>query len=151
MTQQDLAAALKSELGRGLSQSYLSQIESGRRPHLTNSSRMMLARFFKVHPGHLVDDPEDFHPELTSDLRAESDQLEAWLLEGAMQFARDPDLSDALFQLANFHDPRKCLLLLDAIIATPGLLERLSEVLAPQHASRDAHADSRRKARRGDR
>ena len=70
MTQQDLARALKKELGGGLSQSYLSQIESGARPHLTNSSRMVLARFFKVHPGYLVDDPEGYHTELTSDLRA---------------------------------------------------------------------------------
>ena len=43
MTQQDLARALKKEVGKGLSQSYLSQIESGARPHLTNASRMMLA------------------------------------------------------------------------------------------------------------
>ena len=70
MTQQDLARALKQEMGGGLSQSYLSQIESGARPHLTNSSRMVLARFFKVHPGYLVDDPEGYHTELTSDLRA---------------------------------------------------------------------------------
>ena len=70
MTQQDLARALHKEMGGGLSQSYLSQIESGARPHLTNSSRMLLARFFKVHPGYLVDDPEGYHTELTSDLRA---------------------------------------------------------------------------------
>ena len=70
MTQQDLAVALKKEMGSGLSQSYLSQIESGARPHLTNASRMLLARFFKVHPGYLVDDPEGYHTELTSDLRA---------------------------------------------------------------------------------
>ena len=80
MTQQDLARALKKELGAGLSQSYLSQIESGARPHLTNSSRMMLARFFKVHPGYLVDDPEGYHTELTSDLRAMQDRLDLWLI-----------------------------------------------------------------------
>ncbi len=61
MTQQDLVVALKKEMGSGLSQSYLSQIESGARPHLTNASRMLLARFFKVHPGYLVDDPEGYH------------------------------------------------------------------------------------------
>ena len=96
MTQQDLARALKKETGRGLSQSYLSQIESGARPHLTNASRMLLARFFKVHPGYLVDDPEGYHTELTSDLRATDDRLDLWLINGAEQFTNDPELSHAL-------------------------------------------------------
>src|SRR5713226_3610534 len=68
MTQQDLARALKKEMGGGLSQSYLSQIESGARPHMTNKTRMLLARFFKVHPGYLVSDPDGFHTELTSEV-----------------------------------------------------------------------------------
>ena len=54
----ELARLIQKELGKSISQSYLSQIESGARPHLTNSTRMLLARFFKVHPGYLVDDPE---------------------------------------------------------------------------------------------
>ena len=70
MTQQEVVRAAKSELKDSISQSYLSQIESGVRPHLTNSTRMLLARFFKVHPGYLVDDPEGFHTELVSDARA---------------------------------------------------------------------------------
>src|SRR6201997_3947937 len=70
MTQQELVRAIRSELKASMSQSYLSQIESGARPHLTNTTRMLLARFFKVHPGYLVDDPEGYHTELTSDLRA---------------------------------------------------------------------------------
>src|SRR5258708_33851147 len=36
----------------GISQSYLSQIESGTRPHLTNTTRLLLAKFFKLHPGY---------------------------------------------------------------------------------------------------
>ena len=60
MTQQEMARLIQKELGKSISQSYLSQIESGARPHLTNSTRMLLARFFKVHPGYLVDDPEGF-------------------------------------------------------------------------------------------
>jgi len=58
MTQQELAKAMKKEVGRGLSQAYLSQIESGTRPHLTHGTRTLLARFFRVYPGFLVDDPE---------------------------------------------------------------------------------------------
>jgi len=131
MTQQDLARALKQETGKGLSQSYLSQIESGARPHLTNASRMLLARFFKVHPGYLVDDPEGFHTELTSDLRAMEDRLDLWLIGGAEQFTRDPELSHALLEVAKHNDTRKCLVLLGAILETPELVERLSEVLKP--------------------
>jgi transcriptional regulator with XRE-family HTH domain len=131
MTQQVLARALKKELGRGLSQSYLSQIESGARPHLTNASRMLLARFFKVHPGYLVDDPEGFHTELTSDLRATEDRLDLWLINGAEQFTRDAELSEALLDVAKYKDTRKCLLLLGAILESPELVERLTEVLRP--------------------
>jgi transcriptional regulator with XRE-family HTH domain len=131
MTQQDLARALKKETGKGLSQSYLSQIESGARPHLTNASRMLLARFFKVHPGYLVDDPEGYHTELTSDLRAIDDRLDLWLITGAEQFARDPELSHALLQVAKHRDTRKALVLLGAILETPELVERLAEVLKP--------------------
>ena len=57
MTQQELVRAIQSELKTPLSQSYLSQIESGARPHLTNTTRQILAKFFKVHPGYLVEDP----------------------------------------------------------------------------------------------
>ncbi len=69
MTQQEVVRALAREMKKPLSQSYLSQIESGARPHLTNSTRMLLAKFFGVHPGYLVDDPEGFHTELMSDAR----------------------------------------------------------------------------------
>ena len=64
MSQQELTRAITAETGSKMSQSYLSQIESGARPHLTNTTRQILAKFFKVHPGYLVDDPEGYHPEL---------------------------------------------------------------------------------------
>jgi transcriptional regulator with XRE-family HTH domain len=131
MTQQDLAKAMKKELGRGLSQSYLSQIESGARPHLTNASRMLMARFFKVHPGYLVDDPEGYHTELTSDLRAMEDRLDLMLINAAEQFANDAELSEALLRIARYSDTRKALVLLGAVLEAPGLLERLTEVLRP--------------------
>src|SRR5229473_4577140 len=69
MTQQEVVRAIGKELKQKISQSYLSQIESGARPHLTNNTRMLLSKFFKVHPGYLVDDPEGYHTELMSDLR----------------------------------------------------------------------------------
>src|SRR5712671_4918046 len=131
MTQQEIVRSVKKELGKTISQSYLSQIESGARPHLTNSTRMLLARFFKVHPGYLVDDPEGYHTELTSDLRAMQDRLDLWLINGAEEFAGDSEISHALLLAAKHHDTRKCLVLLGAILEAPELVERLSEVLKP--------------------
>ncbi|HUN88239.1 MAG TPA: helix-turn-helix domain-containing protein [Terriglobales bacterium] len=138
MTQQEITRALKAETGQTLSQSYLSQIESGARPHLTNSSRMLLAKFFKVHPGYLVDDPEGYHTELVSDVRVLEDTLDLWLIGGAERFRRDPKVCHALLQLAKHDDSRKCLVLLGAILETPQLVDRLTEVLLPERAKAKA-------------
>jgi transcriptional regulator with XRE-family HTH domain len=131
MTQQELARAIKAELKTSMSQSYLSQIESGARPHLTNTTRQMLAKFFKVHPGYLVDDPEGYHAELMSEARVLDDKLDLWLVNGAERFPRDPELRKALLTLAKHPESRQCLLLLESLIETPGLVERLVEVLRP--------------------
>ena len=120
----------------GLSQGYLSQIESGARPHLTNTTRLLLAKFFKVHPGYLVDDPEGYQAELMSDARNTEDKLDLWLVGGAERFRKDPALSSALLTLANHDDSRQCLLLLKAVLDTPGLVDRLCEALSPQRAVR---------------
>ncbi len=129
MTQQALAEAIEREVGVHMNQAYLSQIERGARPHLTNTTRMALAKFFKVHPGYLVDDPEGFHTELTSDVRALEDNLDLWLIGGAEQFADDPEVRDALLKLAKHPDTRQCLALVGAILETPELVDRLLEVL----------------------
>ncbi|MBZ5611533.1 MAG: helix-turn-helix domain-containing protein [Acidobacteriia bacterium] len=136
LTQQEVVRALKQEQKKSISQSYLSQIESGVRPHLTNSTRMLLARFFKVHPGYLVDDPEGFHTELVSDVRGVEDQLDLWLIEGAERFRGDPEVGRALLSVAKHDDSRRCLLLLEAILDTPNLADRLFEVLKPEAAAR---------------
>jgi len=131
MTQLEVVRALRQERGKAISQSYLSQIENGVRPHLTNSTRMLLARFFKVHPGYLVDDPEGYHNELTSHLPASEDRLDLWLIDGAERFSRDHDVSQALLTLARRDDTRRCLVLMSSILDAPGLVDRLLEVLAP--------------------
>ena len=100
MTQQDLVRALKKEMGSGLSQSYLSQIESGARPHLTNATRMLLARFFKVHPGLSGGRSRGLPHRADQRSARQEDRLDLWLINGAEQFARDPELSHALLQLA---------------------------------------------------
>jgi transcriptional regulator with XRE-family HTH domain len=129
MTQQELNAAMKREIGRGLSQAYLSQIESGARPHLTHTTRELLARFFRVYPGFLVDDPEGYTPELQSELRAIDAKVDSWLYAGAEQFTADPELQRAILTIAETPDSRTPLLLLAEILRSPGLAERLSEVL----------------------
>jgi transcriptional regulator with XRE-family HTH domain len=132
MSQLELVRAIAGETGSRLSQSYLSQIESGARPHLTNTTRQTLAAFFKVHPGYLVDDPEGYSPELQSDLRHMEDQFDLWLVSGAERFRRDPELKKALLTLAQHQRSRECVLLLEAILETPGLDRRLAEVLRPK-------------------
>jgi transcriptional regulator with XRE-family HTH domain len=131
MTQQEVVRAIKKDLRKSISQSYLSQIESGARPHLTNTTRMLLAKFFKVHPGYLVDDPEGYSTELTSSFLAADDALDLWLISGAERFRRDTEVSQALLKVARHEDTRKCLILLAEILDAPGLADRLLQVLRP--------------------
>jgi len=135
MTQAEVSRSLGKELSEPISQAYLSQLESGARPHMTNKTRMLLARFFKVHPGYLVSDPDGFHTELTSEVRALEDKLDLWLIQGAERFRRDPDVSLALLALAKHADSRRCLVLVREILETPNLAERLLQVLKPESAS----------------
>jgi len=145
ISQQELSRLIQKELGKSISQSYLSQIESGARPHLTNSTRMLLARFFKVHPGYLVDDPEGFQNELISDVGALEDKLDLWLVSGAERFCREPDLHHSLLAIAKHADSRMCLVLLANILENGGLAERLLEVLKPQ-ASPGSGSNARRRS-----
>src|SRR5579871_742733 len=131
MTQQEIVQAIRKDLGETISQSYLSQIENGVRPHLTNKTRSLLAKFFKVHPGYLVNDPDGFHTELLSDVGALEDKLDLWLIQGAERFRNDPQVSKALLNVAKHEDSRRCLLLLDSILETPQLVDRLLSVLRP--------------------
>jgi transcriptional regulator with XRE-family HTH domain len=161
MTQLELVRAMREEAGKSkargrakgpspsISQSYLSQIENGARPHMTQSSRALLAKFFKVHPGFLVDDPEGYHAELTSDLRTTEGQLDVWLLQGSEKFANDPEVGNVLIKAAREKDTRRCFLLLGAILDTPGLADRLLEALRPELAA--SNGNHRRTASAGER
>jgi transcriptional regulator with XRE-family HTH domain len=150
MSQLELVRAIDAEAGSKLSQSYLSQIENGARPHLTNTTRQLLARFFKVHPGYLVDDPEGYSPELQSELRNVEDKLDLWLVSGAERFRRDPELKQALLSLAQHEHSRECLLLLEAILETPGLMPRLAEVLRPKKQGQGISHPNKQRALAGD-
>ena len=129
MTQQDLVRALKKEMGAGLSQSYLSQIESGARPHLTQATRQLLARFFKVHPGFLLDDAPGFQTGLGSELRIEDAKIDSLLYAAAENFPNDPEFGRTLQAIADYSDTRKSLLLLGEILKVPGLTDHLYDVL----------------------
>lgn len=150
MSQSELVRAIADEMHKPISQSYLSQIESGARPHLTNTTRLLLAKFFKVHPGYLVEDPEGYHAEILSDLRVVAGQrrangagghhrphdletkLDLWLIAGSDRFQADPELCRALRAVAMHADSRQCLLLLGSILETPNLADRLLQVLRPR-------------------
>ena len=139
MTQQEVVRAITKELRQKISQSYLSQIENGARPHLTNKTRTLLSRFFNVHPGYLVSDPEGYSDELMSDVRGLEDKLDLWLINGAERFRRDPELCAALLEIARHEDSRRCVVLLGAILETPKLVERLLHVLRPGALNGTSH------------
>src|SRR5436305_359647 len=132
MTQKEVVAAIRADGKKSLSQPYLSQLESGHRRHLTNTTRLLLAKFFRVHPGYLVDDPEGFQTELVSDLSEQEDKLDLWIIQGAERFRRDPLLSASLLKVAQHQDTRRCVLLLAEILDTPELIDRLWDVLKPK-------------------
>jgi transcriptional regulator with XRE-family HTH domain len=131
MTQKEVVGAIKSEMKRSISQPYLSQLESGQRKHLTNTSRLLLAKFFRVHPGYLVDDPEGYQTKLITNLRLKEDQLDQWLFDGAERFRKDPGLSQVLLKLAGRNDSRKYIRLLAALLDRPELADQLWEILQP--------------------
>jgi transcriptional regulator with XRE-family HTH domain len=129
MTQKEVVQAIKAEMDQSISQPYLSQLENGTRKHLTNTTRLLLSKFFRVHPGYLVDDPEGYQTELVSEVQLTEDKLDLWLVDGAERFRRDPRVAEALLKLARHDNSRKCLLLLGLILENPELVERLWQVL----------------------
>jgi len=129
MSQPEVVRAMKREVGKAVSQSYLSQIEGGARPHMTAKTRELLARFFRVNPGFLVGDPEGYHLQLISELRVRENHLDSWLLSGAARFENDEELADAVQIVAEQKDSRRALLLLAEILRHTGMAEQLATVL----------------------
>lgn len=135
MTQIEVVKAMQEELGESISQAYLSQLESGKRVHLTASSRDLLSRFFKVHPGYLVSDPPDFSTDLLStdlfpegDLQA--DRLQNWLVSSATEWGDDPAIQVFLTRLASVDEPRDYLVLFSRLLDIPlSTLEKLVDAL----------------------
>jgi transcriptional regulator with XRE-family HTH domain len=128
LTQSEVSRGIERELGGRVSQSYLSQIESGARPHLTATTRTLLARFFKVHPGYLVDDvdgpPHAFHRQLRT---TADERLDNWLIEAAQEWDGDTALRNALLAIAKHPQSRKCLILFGSIVENRDLIDRLCD------------------------
>ena len=126
LTQAEVSRAIDQELGGKVSQSYLSQIENGTRPHLTATTRMLLARFFRVHPGYLVDDIDGLPLHIGKHLRTTADdRLDEWLVEGAEEWSEDPALRNALLAIAKHPESRKCLLLFGSFVENRDLIDHL--------------------------
>ena len=135
LTQNEVVLGVR-ELGGRLSQPYLSQIEKGSRPHLTAGTRLVLARFFRVHPGYLVDDVDDMHHLTHKPRRALDDRLDSWLIDGAEEFRGDAQLNKALLAIAKHEQSRECLILLGSLVENRALIDRLVEKSAPPPGAR---------------
>jgi len=128
MTQAEVAKAVREELDGQLSQSYFSQLESGARTHMTGTTRLLLARLFRVHPGYLVDDLEDMPPLPVRPRRRLDDHLDLWLIEGSEEFSEeDRTLAAALLKIAKHEKSRDCLVLFGSLVENRALIDRLIE------------------------
>src|SRR5579859_3544856 len=119
MTQMEVVKTMHEELHESISQAYLSQLESNKRLHLTASSRDLLSRFFKVHPGYLVSDPPDYSTDLLSDMEHTSDRLTTWLTASAEEWHSEPAVYELLQRLAEAEDPRHYIELFRALMILP--------------------------------
>lgn len=121
LTQSEVSRLIKLDTGRGLTQAYLSQLESGKRRHLTAETREQLAKFFKVHPGYLVDDPA-----ATRRSKTAKAPLDKWLLEGAEELRRvEPAVAALLRDMAAERNPKRYFELLSAARRNKDGLERM--------------------------
>ncbi|HYS54402.1 MAG TPA: helix-turn-helix transcriptional regulator [Thermoanaerobaculia bacterium] len=149
LTQAEVSRGIENELGGRVSQSYLSQIENGTRPHLTATTRMLLARFFHVHPGYLVDDIEGLPLHVGRRLRTTADdRLDAWLIDGAEEWSEDGALRNALLAIAKHPESRKCILLLGSLVENRELIDHLCKAFdvqaTPPVKTRRRHGSKRK-------
>ena len=119
MTQMEVVKAMQEELHESISQAYLSQLEGGKRVHLTASSRDLLAKFFKVLPGYLVSDPPDYSTDLVSDMETGTDRLATWLSARAAEWHAEPVIQSFFQHLANVEDPRRYFALFEQLMELP--------------------------------
>ena len=119
LTKAEMVRLMRDELGTAVSHAYLSQLENGRRIHLSAHSRDLLARFFAVHPGYLVDDPVDhevqgYHADfgMEEPVRANSRGRSGATLD-------HPLLERVLTKLSKVEDPHRYLALFERLLELP--------------------------------
>jgi transcriptional regulator with XRE-family HTH domain len=127
MTQTEVVKAMQEELNESMSQAYLSQLENGKRVHLTASSRDLLSRFFKVQPGYLVSDLPDFSTDLLTDIDYYTDRLGTWLMASAEEWRGEPLIQEFFERLASTENPRRYILLFHEMIGLP--VEELENII----------------------
>ena len=141
LTKSEVSRMVEEESGQKISVAYLSQLETGKRPHMTETTRDLLAGFYKIHPGFFVSDPEGYDQNVTS-VAMDENLLDSWILSGARQFSsRDPELALAMRCLAEHESSRAMLLLVGELARNRSLLEGLrygiSGLLAETQVSRE--------------
>lgn len=139
MTKAEVIRAMKRELGEAISHPYLSQLESGARVHMTAHTRDLLARFFKVLPGYLVDDPEGYDTAVQTRLPSGAEKLGSWLAAQAESLEDEPYLAHVLFKLSRSGDPLRYVALLDRLLELPSAeVDRIAGLLTtPGAGARD--------------
>jgi transcriptional regulator with XRE-family HTH domain len=132
MTQMEVVKAMAEELNESISQAYLSQLESGKRVHLTQATRDLIANFFKVHPGYLVNDPPDYSTDLLTDMDGEGDRFVTWLFANVSEWRSEPVVQDFFQRLAHTDEPRQYLALFEQLMDLPITdLEAIVRAIAP--------------------
>lgn len=131
MTKAEVVRAMKAALGEGLSHAYLCQLEGGTRVHMTARTRELLARFFNVLPGYLVDDPAGFQEGLRTEVATNgADRLRGRLAAQADALVDEPYLGHALMKLSRSREPRSFVTLLDRMLdLPPDGLRRVAEAV----------------------
>jgi transcriptional regulator with XRE-family HTH domain len=148
LSKSEVSRLVAEEQGEKISVAFLSQLESGKRPHMTETTRELLARFYKVHPAFFVSDPEGYDSTITS-VPMEEDRFDTWLLDGALQFSvTDPELAYALRSLAQHNASRAILLLMGEMMRDADLLDRMRSVVALSSTPGEPNNDSPKPASR---
>jgi transcriptional regulator with XRE-family HTH domain len=127
MTQTEVVKTMQEELNESISQAYLSQLENGKRVHLTASSRDLLSRFFKVQPGYLVSDLPDFSTDLLTDIDYNTDRLGTWLMASAEEWRSEPLIQEFFELLASIENPRRYITLFHEMLGLP--VEELENII----------------------
>ncbi len=136
MTKAEVVRAMRDELGEAISHPYLCQLEGGSRVHMTARTRDLLARFFKVLPGYLVDDLEGFEVSLQTELGTGKDGLRSWFATQAESLRDEPFLAHVMFKLSRADTPEQFVALLDRLLELPpSALDRVVETVRQEEAA----------------